>query len=426
MVYSKYFYPQQTRVPVVLSVVLILVIIIFLAKLLGTPPVPSKASKVSVSNVNVVNVSNNAAGIYWQTENKEVGWVILGENQALLSNIVLDSRDVPEEKNPFRNHYVDLKNLKPNTNYYYKIVSNNQLVSQSNGQPFSFKTASNSSLASNLGPAYGKIIKENGQPLENAAVLLYFDNSIPLLSISKSTGEWLVPVNNILDKNSLQNKTVDEKTKLKVEIYDEEMNKTIIQADLSSLIPLPQTIIIGKDYSFSSGENVLSASSSNVAVDSHIVDILFPKDQAVIPGDNPLIKGLGIPKNQVNVLIDAPKGYRGQAVIDNDGVWEILLNNPLSPGNHVLTMTTKDDSGKTVTLTRRFTIAKSGEQVMGIATAEATPTSTIIPTSVISPTTYYISLTPTVSPPISGSDITPIAITSSSLIILGLGMILVF
>lgn len=422
MVYSKYFYPQQPRIPLILSLVLIFAVIVFLSKFLSTSPVPTKASKVSINNLNIVNPANNEVGIFWQTDSKEIGWVIYGEKEAKMDRIALDLRDVAEEKNSYKNHYVSIKNIKSGTKYFFKIVVNNQFVLDN--RTFNFNTASDPSTASNLGPTYGKIIKENGQPLDNATVLLFFDNAYPLFSLSKSTGEWLIPVNNILSKETLKNIPVGSKTKLRLEIYDEELKKTVIQADLSSITPLPQTVIIGKDYSFSEGQNVLSAVTKNTSTDRYTVDILFPKELAVIPGDNPLIKGLGIPRNQVFIKIDQPTGYSGQTVVDNDGSWKLILNNPLAAGNHSLTMTTKDASGKQVVLTRKFNIAKSGEQVMGVATAA--PTLTSVPTIIPSPTSFAVNLTPTLTPPVSGADFSQIAITSGSLIILGLGILFVF
>ena len=84
-------------------------------------------------------------------------------------------------------------------------------------------------------------------------------------------------------------------------------------------------------------------------------------------------------------------------------------------------------------MTRKFIIAKSGEKVLGEATAEATPT--LIPTStppiLLSPTIFYTQYTtqsPTISitPPTSGIDVIPVGVASASLIILGIGILLAF
>lgn len=98
-------------------------------------------------------------------------------------------------------------------------------------------------------------------------------------------------------------------------------------------------------------------------------------------------------------------------------------------------MLTQGKDKKTVTLKRSFSIAKSGEQVLGEATEEATPT-VVLPTSTPSPvlsvtTTPDYSPYPTTeltpTPPVSGSLLIPYSmIVSGSLILLGLGIMLVF
>lgn len=410
-------------------------IIFSIAKFFSLFSIPSKANKKTVEQFATVNLAQNQAGVFWQTTEKELGWVIFGESESNLSKISQDERDLQDKKNHFYNHYVILRNLQPGTTYFYKIVSDNQIVESSEQKPFSFKTPTILSANADLRPAYGRLINSNGIPLENAVIRLFFENSIPLLALSKQTGEWLIPLNFIIDNDSLQIKNIDLNDLVKLEIKSEEKEKTSISLRVKDLSPLPQTIIIGKDYNFENSEDVLSVSSGKKLLENDRVQILYPKDGAIIPGDSPLIKGTAIPGEEVMVVIKSETSNEYRAKVDKDGIWRVLVTRELLPGEHIITITTKDQAGKKIQLVRKFTIAKSGEQVLGEATAEATPTLTLAPTVYSTPiSTPTVSYSPyitqpatfTVTPPTSGLNLFPLGIASMSLVVIGLGILIAF
>ena len=375
-----------------------------------------------------MNPLPNQVGIFWQTDEKETGWVIFGQNEGSLDKVALDEREIQDKRNLLYNHITFLKNLQPDSRYFYKIVSNNQLVEAEAGGAFTFSTPSSLSPVASLNPAYGKIIKENGEPEENAIVFLLVDQAYSLLTLTKSTGEWLIPLNTLLNKSTLKIQTVGAEDKLLIEILSDDKKRTQITTRYSSVSPLPQTVIMGKDYDFLQEDNILSAQAVNKGRASKI-DILFPKDSAVIPGGKPIIKGTAIPGAVVEVSIDSAKSYKFKADADKDGVWSVVLTEELSVGTHTLKITTKDEKGKNVELTRKFMIAKSGEQVLGEATAGATATVTPSPSPspVLSPTSIStLPVTESASPPVPGMDIGPMGAASASLIILGLGILLAF
>ncbi len=432
MTYSKYFFPRDQTIPTPLMILVVLLLIFFLARLFGSASLPSRATKKIIKNLTITSPSQNQVGVFWQTDEKETGWVIFADNETNLERIALDERDLQDKKNLYYNHLSILKDLQPSTIYYYKIVSNNQLVEANEGKPFSFRTPFNLSLNSNLNPAYGKVIKENGEPLVNAFVILSFAKAYPLVTLSKTTGEWLVPLNTILSRESLKVQNVSGEDTLSIEVIDENREKTQINTKVSRVSPLPQTIILGKDYDFLSSDDVLSVNTGR-ATDGQKIEILFPRESAVIPGGKPLIKGTAIPGNQVEVTIESEKSYTFKTTADRQGVWSVVLTDVISPGSHTLKVKTKDANGKDLLLTRKFTIAKSGELVLGEATAEATPTfippasplPTLSPTIIITP---YMTQSVTISstPPTSGINIIPVSMASVSLIILGLGFLLAF
>ena len=130
----------------------------------------------------------------------------------------------------------------------------------------------------------------------------------------------------------------------------------------------------------------------------------------------------------------------------------MLPDTPMGAGTYIASVTSKDERGGKITVQRNFTIAKSGEQVLGVATGEPTLVPTVVVTPTLSPTTTLTStpqVTPSSSPSLSttptpttvmtyptvqpspqtprsgGSSFMPI-FASFSLIIMGIGLMLVF
>lgn len=423
MSYANIYINQKSaKVPTILFLILVSFISLFLIKIFSAKPLPSRASKKKLRQLSVLNVSYNQVGVFWQTDNKEVSWLIYGEKDNKLDKVVIDEKDLHNKKNPYLNHYVLIRNLEQNRDYYFKIISDNQLISDSDSRPFFFRTSSDLPISTSISPAYGKVMNSNGTALASGVVILTLKNSYPLLSLLKLSGEWLIPLNNIVDKDTQKTRRLAKNESGQIEIYSEDGEKTSIEIIVENLSPLPQTVIIGKDYTFTSKEDVLAA-YSKASNSLQKISIIFPKEEAVIPGDSPLIKGTALPGAEVFIMINSKINYSARVTAGSDGIWSVTPKQTLSAGQHSLTIITKDEQGKEVKLTRQFTIAKSGEQVLGDATPE--PTLTRVPTpipTVITTTPVSISQSPT--PPRSGFDPLPLSIISGSLILAGLGILI--
>lgn len=450
MVYSKYFLSQDRRIPTPVMILVVTGVIILLARIFSASPLPSKAAKKIVRQLTIVNLNQNQAGIFWKTDSAEAGWVIYGEQPMLLQGVALDDRDVSSKRGLFLNHFVTLKNLKPETAYFYKIISGDGLVEKADRKPYGFKTPSFTSSSPQLSPAYGKVIRPNGTPLDNAAIMLQISNAQPLFTFSKTTGEWLIPLNYIVDQTNRILSTFDLKEKVTINIYSEEKNSSTIETNLANINPLPQTVIMGNNYDFTVQDSVLSASTGQKAKQKEYFSIFFPKESAVIPDRSPLIKGTALPNSEVVISFSSDNASLYRAIADKEGVWKLLNIGRLSEGQQKMKVSAKNREGGTVSLERNFFIAKSGEQVLAAATGEATPTRTstnipsstptrfVTPTSGPSPTpelsstnipisvTIIPSQTPSITPPTSGFSFLPLAVISGALIIMGFGVLLAF
>lgn len=412
MIYSNLYQKKPIQIPTLLSIAIVGVVVFLLSAFFFTTSLtPSRASKKTAKRVEVANLSSNQVSLFWQTEQKEGGWVIYGENKKKLNTIAIDERDFQEVKEKRFSHYAILKNLRENTIYYFQFVSENHIIGDAKGEPFRFTTLSKTTQISNLKPAYGKVLNKIGNPQENAIVLLSIRNSSLLTALSKSSGEWLIPLNYILDKNTKKLKVLSKDEPVTIEIFSDDNDISRIQASLSNISPLPESVIIGKNYNFLKKDDILPATTKR----QDRVEILSPKENAVIPGRNPLFRGTGIPNSEVVITVaDSKRSESTKTKVDRDGVWKLNFPEIFKPGSHTVTLKAVGGDGKEQIITKRFSIAKSGEQVMGEATGSATPTLTATP----SPTT------PT--PPVTGFSINYMMFASVILMTFGLGMLFLF
>ena len=416
MIYSQLYFKNKTKVPIFVAFLFILFILLIFLRIFSGNPQPSKAYSSKLKRLEITNISSSSVTIFWQSQEKEIGWVIYGETPQKINKIAFDDRDLPSKKNPYFNHYVTIRNLEEKKEYFFSIVSGNKIINKQDNKPFNFTTMLNNEIPKNLKPAYGRVFTVNNQPLVGGIVILSIGRKVVASTFTKSTGEWLIP----FDFSNLNSSS-----KIVIEIISEDGKNSTINTNPDKISPLPQTVIIGKNYNFTQDENVLSATSNRE--ESNEIDIIYPKENAVIPGRIPLIKGVGLPDTMVLISIKSLKTYSVQVKTDKKGFWSFLPPKPLSLGEHIITMITKDKNGEDVIIERKFTIiGKEGsdEAILG----EATPSSML--------TSYPQSPTPTLQPvfttnpspslPASGNNFILPILFGASLVILGLGTLLVF
>lgn len=424
MIYSDLYTKSGRQVPTSLALIVIIISVVIFGRLsLDIAKKRIKASEQTVQRFEITNLTSNGVTLYWQSKEKEKGSIIFGELPSKLNQAALDERDltIPGK---YRNHFVTLKNLKKSTTFYFKVLSNQSVVPNLNGEPFVFKTLADSKDSSNLRPAVGEVINESGAPQENVAVIIHFENAYPLSTYTKgSSGKWVKPLINIrsLKTGKLLIPAAEERVKL--EFISESPKNSTVTTTVSQLNPLPKAVVIGKNYNFLPEDDRVLSSSVQKTTPIGETDILFPKENAIVPANNPLVKGVAIPNSNLTIAFRGGEKFSSLNKLnaDTDGGWKLSLKNNLAPGKYSLTLQTKDKTGKIITKERHFTIAKSGESVLG----ESTPEAGLSPTTVSSLTpASAATLVPT--QPVSGSGINPIFATSLSLVIIGFGLLLVF
>ncbi len=414
---------------------------------------PTRAIAQKKLDHQVVNAAQKQMSIYWQTEESETGWVVYGENPDKLSSIAVDERDKGEKREQYTQHLVTMRNLLPNKQYYYKIVAANVTASDENDSAFIMKTPKQIPPSSSAKPVYGKVTDQSGKPVEHALVKVLLENGVPMITFSKSTGEWLVPLQSVYNLQQSSILQVNNESQLTIEIIANDKKKSKVITVLRKGSPLPKTVVLGSNYDFRKEEsNVLPASTSRAEEEQQTpqtfndVDIVFPRPNAIIPGSQPLIKGKGIAKTRIRVELNSTPAFTLSSLVNERGDWSAFVPKPLPPGTYSMTLLAKNNQNEDVVLTRSFTLTKSGEQVLAEATGpgelspsptkQPSPSPTIEPTGFPSPTTAINSPTvattsPTIvtvyvtpAPPVSGGNGILYTVISIGLLVVGGGVML--
>ncbi|MBI1862696.1 fibronectin type III domain-containing protein [Candidatus Microgenomates bacterium] len=445
MSYTDFYTKKPKKVPTLLAVLVGVGIMAAIFRF-AIPSQRSQATKKGLQTIQITNVFAGQVTIIWKTEEKQKGWIAFGENEDDLSQTGTDERDGNDYVKRFY-HYVTLKDLKKDTRYFFKVTDGNGFLENGGKSLFTFKTIGAIDQINNLKPAYGKIIDKSGAPFQDAIITVEARNIYPLSSLSKSTGEWLVPLNYTVDKTSGKFLSLSPNQPVRIHVYSENENETIVTALVQQLSPVEKSLELGQTYSFQNEENVLSATSTKT---TQAFDIIFPQANAMVPAQKPLIKGTGVPSSTlVLTLTGGGRTITDNVAVDTKGAWKYDVKTLLEAGKYTLSVTAQaQQRGKADVRQRTFTIAKSGVQVLG----EATISGTLSPTASPSPTVDPLSLTPTITPivvlssptpipptviptqiasttpppPVSGGNIYALVLSSVALMLFGAGLMVIF
>lgn len=431
MSYSEIYLPQKTKIPTLALLLFIILIFVIFARVFSKSSIPSKASKIELKRIEITNLTPNQVTIFWQTDQKETGWLIYGQKGKGIDTLAFDDRDIPTNKTAHSYHVVTLSNLLPNVIYQFKLIAHDEIINSSS--VFTFATPKDFRIKSNMKPAYGKIIKPNNQPQDNAIIILQIENSLPLTTITKPTGEWLIPLFAVYQKNTLQQMVITPDNKLSIQIVTDDSQTTQINTNVQHVSPLPQTVVIGSNYTFTGQDAVLGAQdtrANNSPAEIKGITIDYPKENALIPGFKPLIKGQASAGSDILVTIQGnDRTYATKTKTDSNGIWQVNMSDKMLIGKYTMTAeaTSQDQSTSKAAVTFLI-VANEGNDAKVLGVASAAPTITkVSPTNVIAPTATTIassSARPT-SPVTGSSNIVPI-VGGFSLVIVGLGILLAF
>lgn len=427
-----------TKFPTLVGIIFLILIvgsIVYLTeRVFRIPSVASGSQKPE--NIRVANVTDASFTVSWTTQLPATGTLLVSSTERN-NRLYYDERDVSGKSlGTYINHSIGVRDAKPNTTYSIKFLSNGRQYDEGTSVQTPTSLPPNTS---GLEPAYGTITMVDGTPAEGALVYLTLEGGQELSAITKSSGLWLIPLNQVrtADMTSFL-PTYERMTEtILVRHNNEEASAT---TDTLNDSPVPQ-MSPGKVYDFRRQQAKTSNSTlairpagqaadssplpvggsvlGNAAARSFPVTLANPAQGAALATTLPLIQGTGVPDKFVGVSLGITNPTSGSTKIRADGVWTYTPPKPLAPGKQSVTISTTDQTGKPVAITHTFEILKSGTQVLGDATPSATLTASPTETPVEVPTSTLAG-----EPvPTSGNELPTILLLLIGIALLGSGAV---
>lgn len=400
------------RIPTLLGLI-ILVIGIAVTSFLVRNNIPffSQASiGENPQNVKITNITDTSFTVSYITSDLVAGIVSYGITPTL-GQTALDDRDqLTGSVASYNVHHVTVRNLKANTKYYFSITSG-QSVFLDNNEPFEITTGITiQTPPTNQPPMTGTILALDGAPAKDTLIYVSTGESQTLSMILKTDGTYILPLNALRTQDLTQYFTFSDTTviELLAQSQSEQSTATLFASQIK---PVP-TITLSKNYDFRNGETTSAEIATPSAGFSLLqslpitplgkkVQITTPKNNEAFQDARPIFKGTTAPNTTVEITIHSDDNIKAQVISDIAGNWTFRPPTTLSPGNHTITIVSRDASGVIKSITQSFVVNASGTQIVQSATpsgtltptiGSATPTPTLSTTLTISPT---LSLSPT-------------------------------
>ena len=372
----------------------------------------------------ISNISDTSFTVTFTTQDESVGSINFGKDKNL-GQAAFDERDQNADLVvPHKVHSITVKNLTPETRYFFSITSGQKLFLD-NGNPFEVSTGPtiddqpvNQILLS------GQISLPNGDKPTEAIAYATTDNSQVISTIVNADGSYVLPINTMRSNDLSSYPVFDENTIINILIVNETLKSNVTTSAYKDILP---SITLSNDYDFTidstplaseSAEFIgfpsISVSEESGSVSANTPKITLPKKDQEFTDQKPQFNGTALPNETVTITIHSLENIETQVTADASGAWKYRPTTPLSPGIHTITITTRDALGVLKTITQSFTVHAQGSQVSQSATPSATPTLafSLTPTATPSSTpTPILALTPeptATASPISTLSATPI------------------
>lgn len=373
-----------------------------------------RADASVVTEVKKSNIKDTSFTVSWVTDTAVSGAVAYKTTGGFATPVSDDRVQAGLGSDKFFTHHVTVNFLKPQTKYEFKIISGGK---ENTDPAYVVTTAPINTNTQTSYPIYGTVKKADNTVATDAIIYASVNNSTLLSSLTKSQGNWIIPLSIARTADLKEFVKFNPKGDLEtIFVQGGKDGVAQVKTITGNDTPVP-SITLGKSYDFSKPLPVTPTptqpsvtSSPEASQDSGFTApvvvsptpaILTPNDNATISDILPTFKGTGLPGQVVQIIIHSDQNLAGSAVSDANGRWSWTPTTQLDPGEHTITIATADEYGKTKSITQKFIVLASGTSVVESATPSATlsPSPTVIFTP--SPTPTQISTTS--GAPVSGN-----------------------
>lgn len=203
----------------------------------------SASTSTAPKNVRVVNVEDASFTVTWTTDDMSTGFVKYGESKTLgktALNSIIGSNSYT--------FFVDVKNLKPNNTYYFKINSD-AIDYDNNGVEWMVKTGP-TIVKDQANIISGTLVYPSKMPVENALVYAVTSGSSTISTYTSENGSYLLNLSQLRGQNLNQNIELDEnESLLELSFQTGPFGTSSAKIFQKSAKPIP-TITLGMSHDF--------------------------------------------------------------------------------------------------------------------------------------------------------------------------------
>jgi len=418
------------KIPTILGLLLLVIAVVATSYLVNTGVIyfGKAAPTENPEDVRITNITDTSLTITYKTEAKVIGTASIGEDKNNL-HISLDERDqlsgIPKE---YFLHSISVKNLNANANYVFSLTSG--ATTYQNGQDFfNAKTGTEINASpSAQSPLTGKLVEPDSSAPSEAIIFVTTNGAQTISTLVKSNGVYVLPLNSLRTPNDISYASLNSKTVLQVLATDGKNNSQIQVTAGTNPVP---DITLGNNYNFLSSQTPIASTAASLGFPpfpqsnlSASPIIVVPQKDQTFNDSQPRFSGTTLPNQQVTIEIHSDDKITATVTSDANGNWTYRPAVSLSPGQHTISITSKDSAGILQTIQQSFTVFASGTNLPGNTSPTPTPnnvtpqvttvptispTVPLIPTIIVSPTiipTSIISQRPTLPPTGSNALIT--------------------
>jgi hypothetical protein len=411
------------------------------------------------TNIAITNVSPTEFTVMYTTAESVAGSLSYGTNKDGTGSVALDDRDQQTGRTTASTiHHITVRNLAPDTTYFFSILSGGDVFKN---QDEAYEVTTAPALAGTLPeatPITGSVSFPETIAQQDLLVVFTSKTLQSRSAVVTADGTYTLPVSGIrtLDLSQYASLTDSTTGELVIVSAGTASHATVL---LQNTDPVPR-ITFGQSYDFTlSTEPLPEKSASGSAAQAFpqaaestsgpTIRITSPDEAETFTDQQPVFSGSALPGEDIDIIIHSDQAATATIQAGEDGTWEFRPPEPLNPGNHTITIKTRDLTGTLREFTRAFTVYAQGSQFIEpsvsptrtptptLTTDEPTPTpteeivptatATVAPTAAIpTPTAVLTGIpTPTSPPPVSGGrEIALGGILGAGTLIIGVALFL--
>ena len=365
-------------------------------------------------DVRITNITDTQATISYSTNGEAIGSVNIGQTKEGLKKILDDKDQASGNVAPKKIHSFTARNLKPSTKYYFSITSGQDTYLNNNAY---YEVTTGTAIEGeppSQEPITGKVLLPDGKAPSEAIIYATIQKAQIISTTIKNDGTYILPLNSLRKADLSAFFDFTENTIIKMTILGDGHTSNILLSK-NQINPVP-LITLSKDYDFTTSTEPEASSSAkfeklpsfpaseSTKTTVNSPSIISPKEGQKFSDQQPQFRGKAMPNETVKIVIHSDMQIDTEVIADAYGNWSYRPEQELSPGEHTISITTRDSLGILRTITESFTVYASGSQFASVGSP--TPTVSPAPTTGTTPTpTLTLSPTPQVTQPIT---VTPI------------------